>query len=136
MPFIKGNSLWKLRNNNEEYRNTLTKAQKNYRLNGKKQGKFCVDCNKKLNGWVSRCHPCVMKLVVSNNRGRKASIDTRIRLRESHIGQVAWNKGTGKGRQYYKYPSIFWNEVFRKKLKTRDSHTCRCIWLRTILTPH
>jgi hypothetical protein len=90
---------------------------------GTKIIKNCLDCNAITNG--IRCRKCAMSLVAIKNKGTKRSIETREILRESHLGQVAWNKGKGKGRVKYIYPSIFANEIFRNKLKQIDNYTCQ-----------
>lgn len=88
--------------------------------------KLCVDCLKVIKSiYAKRCHPCGMKVTALKNRGRKASLETRKKLRESHVGQVAWNKGKGSGRKYLYYPSLFTNDLFREEIKKRDDYICQ-----------
>jgi hypothetical protein len=73
--------------------------------------------------WEGKIHP--LKGKIGNRKGIKASIETREKLRQSHLGQEAWNKGKGLGRVYYYYPSLFSNAIFRAKIKTRDDYVCQ-----------
>ena len=59
--------------------------------------------------WMDTLKPtCNIALYAdSPRRGRKASVETRLKLRNSHLGQTAWNKGKSG-------PSL--SEVTRKKL--------------------
>jgi len=55
-------------------------------------------------------------------KNKKFSTDHRKNLSESHKGQVAWNKGTGRPGRYC---IIFSNDEFRNMIYSLDNNTCQ-----------
>lgn len=86
---------------------------------------FCINCGIKTNGGKKYCKKCWGKQLAIKCIGKKASDETRQKLRQSHLGQKAWNKGLGKQEGRARYPSIFGNKLFRESIKKRDNYQCQ-----------
>jgi hypothetical protein len=90
-------------------------------------GHKCSQCGKRIsNKTSSMCRDCWKKSPKTAwNKGKKYPKETLIKLSNSHKGQKAWNKGTGKGRVYFYYPSKFSKDWFREEIKKRDNYKCQ-----------
>ena len=94
---------------------------------GKNPFPNCQKCGKNVRNRISKlCRACWCKSKpMPPQLGTKLSIKIREKLSLSHLGQKAWNKGMGKGRQYFYYPSKFSNFLFREEIKKRDNYICQ-----------
>lgn len=122
MPFIKGHKIPHCEIT-DEYKKNLREAQKKYRLFGKKIKPKCIDCDKECK--ALRCKHCHAVMIGRKSLGRKFSDETKRKLRESHLGQVAWNKGRGKPSHLQPYPKEF-NDALKMRIRARDKYTCQC----------
>lgn len=107
----------------------------------------CLACGKEFRNYPSwerkycsnKCFGSTMIGKVGSRKGSKATLESRKKMSDSHMGQVAWNKGLKGFNAGEKHPNWkggitserakFENQL-RQTILERDNYTCRICYKR------